>query len=208
MRAARSILISTEVLPFLICPNARLSRNMVPALSCSRISYSPGSIPRGKMNRTRSTFCGRWILFRESSVSSPRVGEKEDRSTLTNNGANRGHRLLGPRRKDTVRSAFPRRSVGGFGQCGCARAACPQRGRRARPETPRLAEARASRNDIRRKCTYSGSKGSNPQYAIPACRQVQNADLDVPSLLSWIDSGIALGLDSGTRSWTVSSREQ
>src|SRR5260370_27078514 len=76
-----------EVRPKLNRPRRCVSLSTIPAESFRRSAYSPGYIPTGKRKLTRSSFGGRCIWFGESLASSPRVGEKEAKSTVTASGA-------------------------------------------------------------------------------------------------------------------------
>src|SRR5260370_42202741 len=87
-----------EVRPKLNRPRRCVSLSTIPAESFRRSAYSPGSIPTGKRKLTRSSFGGRCIWFGESLASSPRVGEKEAKSTVIASGAITAGAFLVPAR--------------------------------------------------------------------------------------------------------------
>lgn len=145
-----------------MCPNARLLINTVPASSCSRISYSPGSMPRGKIKRTRSSFCGRWTLFRESSASSPRVGEKEDKSTLTSNGVAGGIGCLVVSPEGCRSICFSEALCWRLRLIGLCRSRVAAKSTASTARDAAVSRSPRHRSDIRRKCAYSVKQGEQP----------------------------------------------
>jgi len=114
------------------------------------------------MKRTRSNFCGRRTLFRESSASSPRVGEKEDKSTLTSNGVAGGIGCLVVSPEGCRSICFSEALRWRLRSVGLRKSRVAAKSTASTARDAAVSRSPRKTNDVRRKCAYSLKQGEQP----------------------------------------------